>query len=370
MPQQRIYELIARQLSGEATPAELEELHTWMRQHGEDQYVHDILSGYWSQHPDLLQEEENDEEERFQRILRATATPDDNYSVTEMTPAKTFRMRRWLSYAAAVVVLAGSTFFIYRYAMGKSPDELKVVAGALSEVVARPGSRSKLVLPDGTQVWLNAKSRITYQSNFNQALREVNLEGEAFFDVTHNAERPFIVHTSGIDIKVLGTAFNVKSYASDETIEATLLRGSIEVVKHNDPAAPKVILRPNEKLVFNKKELIDEADSNTRHLVASTPVAQQTGISVTALPAHLPDSVIKETSWRYNKLDFNGDSFEELAAKLERWHGVHITINNEKLKRYRLRGSFQEETVVQALEALKTIVKFSYDIEGNEVIIK
>src|SRR5439155_8152 len=111
-----------------------------------------------------------------------------------------------------------------------------------------------MVLPDGTQVWLNAESRITYSNTFNKSLREVNLEGEAYFDVTHDAAHPFIVHTSSIAIKVLGTAFTVKSYASDKTIEATLLRGSIEVVKNNDPSAPKVILRPHEKLVFNKEE--------------------------------------------------------------------------------------------------------------------
>jgi ferric-dicitrate binding protein FerR (iron transport regulator) len=287
----------------------------------------------------------------------------------EEAPARVFPLRRWLSYAAAVVVLAGSAFFIYRYASAKGPDGTQAVASALSEVVARPGSRSKLVLPDGTQVWLNANSRITYHSDFNEAMREVNLEGEAFFDVTHNAARPFIVHTTGIDIKVLGTAFNVKSYASDETIEATLLRGSIEVVKQNDPSAPKVILRPNEKLVFNRKDLEDSADSKA-HKVVATRLVHQPGIFVTTLPANMPDSVIKETSWRYNKLDFNGDSFEELAAKMERWYDVTITINNEKLKRYRLRGSFQHETLAQALDALNVIVSFKYAIDGSEVVIK
>jgi ferric-dicitrate binding protein FerR (iron transport regulator) len=80
--------------------------------------------------------------------------------------------------------------------------------------------------------------------------------------------------------------------------------------------------------------------------------------------------VIKETSWRYNKLDFNGDSFEELAEKMERWYDVHIMINNERLKRRRLKGSFEKETIVQALEALKVSEKFEYEVEGKEVVIK
>ena len=366
MPQQRIYELIARQLSGEATPAELEELHSYLRQHGEDQYVHDILLSYWSQHPDMLQEEEGDEEERFQRILQASTAPETiTLPITEHS-TRTIPLRRWLSYAAAVIVLAGSAFFIYRYATGKPLNTPSIAANnTMSEVVARPGSRTKLVLPDGTQVWLNAESRITYQHNFNQSFREVTLEGEAFFDVTHNAAKPFIVHTSGINIKVLGTAFNVKSYASDETIETTLLRGSIEVVKQNDPTAPKVILRPNEKLVFNKKDLLET--DGTKQQVAATV---QPAIAITHLPADIPDSIIKETSWRYNKLDFNGDSFEELAEKMERWYDVHISFSNERLKRYRLKGSFEKETLVQALEALKLINKFEYEVDGKEVVIK
>jgi transmembrane sensor len=366
MPQQRIYELIARKLSGEASEAELKELHDYLREHGGEQYLYDVLSSYWSQHPDLLEEEAQDEEERFQRILHGSPTPEIKTEV----PVKTISYRRWLSYAAVVIALAGSAFIIYRYSTGRqgaSPDAR--AHQPMSEVVARPGSRSRMVLPDGTQVWLNAESRITYQHHFNTRQREVNLEGEAFFDVTHDAQRPFIVHTSGIDIKVLGTAFNVKSYAADETIETTLLRGSIEVVKKNDPAAPKVILRPHEKLVFNKPEFGSSEDVTSGQPTLPAVVRQQPGISITMLPRNKPDSIIKETSWLYNKLNFDGDSFEELATKMERWFDVRITITNEKLKKFRLKGSFEHETIRQALEALRIATPFEYEVKGREITI-
>lgn len=373
MPLQRIYELIARKLSGEASKAELDELHNYLQENGNDQYIYDVLSSYWQQHPDLYHEEVNDEEERFQRILHASPLPE----ITPLTTAppiegKRISIRRWLSYAAVIIALAGTSFFIYWYSKGNSNTPADVLAGnkPISEVVARPGSRSKLVLPDGSQVWLNAESRITYHHDFNSDKREVNLEGEAFFDVTHNEQRPFIVHTSGIDIKVLGTAFNVKSYASDETIETTLLRGSIEVVKKNDPAAPKVILRPHEKLVFNKEELRDPDVINTSKPVRSAAMTQQPGIAVTMLPKNRPDSIIKETSWLYNKLNFDGDSFEELAIKMERWYDVQITIDNDRLRHYRLKGSFENETIRQAFEALRIITPFEYEIEGGKVIVK
>jgi transmembrane sensor len=372
MPQERIYELIARQLSGEASTAELDELHEHLQQNGGDQYLYEMLSAYWLQHPDLLQEEANDEEERFQRIVHATTPPTTitaSRAVSEAA-ARTISFRRWLSYAAMFIGLAGCAYFIYWYKTGNKSISPAVTANnGINEVVAKPGSRSKLVLPDGTQVWLNAESRITYQHSFNTKKREVSLEGEAFFDVTHDAERPFIVHTSGIDIKVLGTAFNVKSYASDETIETTLLRGSIEVVKKDDPAAPKVILRPHEKLVFNKHELVNDEDTAT-HAPIKLIRVQEPGISIRMLPKNRPDSVMKETSWLYNKLNFDGDSFEELAAKMERWYDVHITIRNERLKRVRLKGSFDVETIRQALEALRVSVPFEYEMEGGEVTIR
>src|SRR5690606_37889089 len=93
-----------------------------------------------------------------------------------------------------------------------------------------------LFLADGTKVWLNAASRISYGKNFgNGALRDVYLDGEAFFDVAHDPDKPFIVHTSSIQIKVLGTSFNVRSYAEDNTIETTLVQGKVRI-EHPDQA--------------------------------------------------------------------------------------------------------------------------------------
>ena len=101
------------------------------------------------------------------------------------------------------------------------------------KLLSTKGSRSRSLLPDGTTVWLNAGSKLYYENDFN-GTREVRLEGEAFFDVVKQTDRPFIVHTSGIDIKVLGTAFNVKSYPEDKTVETTLYRGLVQVFRQED----------------------------------------------------------------------------------------------------------------------------------------
>ena len=365
----RIYELIARRLSGEATAAEEQELNDYLQQHAGDQYLYDILSKYWSQHAGEAHEESNDEEERFMRIMQGVNSPIPEPTQTpELIPVRKISRQKWAYYAAAASLLIVATLlFLFLNNKKALPPAVAAKQPELSEVSAKPGSRSKLILPDGTQVWLNAESRITYLNTFNKALREVNLEGEAYFDVTHDASRPFIVHTSGIAIKVLGTAFTVKSYATDRTIEATLLRGSIEVIKNNDPAAPKVILRPHEKLVYNKEEQNLEAQSTNPGV--TTPPSAETGISVTTVPKDKPDSILKETSWVYNKLVFDGDRFDELALRLERWYNVHITFKQSSLKQYRFKGTFENETIEQALEALKLTVPFEYTINNNEIEI-
>jgi transmembrane sensor len=369
MSADRIYELIARRLSGEATADEEQELNTYLQQHAGDQYLYDILSKYWLQHAGQAQEETNDEEERFRRIMQGVNT--DIRQPTETPTQTTVRKilgQKWAYYAtAASLLLVVALLFLFLNNKKTLPSTVTAKQPQLSEVSAKPGSRSKLILPDGTQVWLNAESRITYLNTFNKALREVNLEGEAYFDVTHDASRPFIVHTSGIAIKVLGTAFTVKSYATDRTIEATLLRGSIEVTKNNDPAAPKVILRPHEKLVYNKEE--QNIATQATNAGATTPSPDETGISVTTVPRDKPDSILKETSWVYNKLVFDGDRFDELALKLERWYNLHITFKQEPLKQYRFKGTFENETIEQALEALKLTVPFEYTINGNNIEI-
>jgi ferric-dicitrate binding protein FerR (iron transport regulator) len=187
MSADRIYELIARRLSGEATATEEQELNDYLQQHAGDQYLYDILSKYWPQHAGQAQEEANDEEERFRRIMQGA---DAGNKVRKISRHK------WVYYsAAASILIAIALLFLFLNNKKASSPTAGVKQPQISEVSARPGSRSKLILPDGTQVWLNAESRITYLNTFNKALREVNLEGEAYFDVTHDASRPFIVHT-------------------------------------------------------------------------------------------------------------------------------------------------------------------------------
>jgi transmembrane sensor len=221
-------------------------------------------------------------------------------------------------------------------------------------------------LPDGTKVWLNAGSSLTYDPLYGKNIREVTLSGEAFFDVVKNKEKPFIIHASKINVRVLGTEFNVRAYPTDRTTEASLIRGSIEVTFKDKPSK-KIILKPNEKIVVDNdrylKEMLASSRPDSREKMHGIP-----GVDIKKLTYENKTGIIIETSWVENKLIFQDESFDDLARQLERWYGVSINFSNKELKENRLTGSFKNETVRQALDALKFTASFDYGIDNNNHI--
>jgi ferric-dicitrate binding protein FerR (iron transport regulator) len=195
----------------------------------------------------------------------------------------------------------------------------------------------------------------------------VRLEGEAFFDVVKQPGRPFIVHTSGIDIRVLGTAFNVKSYPEDKTVETTLYRGLVQVSRKDDSKEKSIQLKPNEKLILPK----EAANVEEKLSEEEAPLAKPTPASfiITHIDSTKKESERLETAWLYSRLEFRGDSFEELAHKLERWYNVTIVFADEKVKQLNVTGSFEKETVEQAFVGLKAAFPINYKINNREILV-
>lgn len=363
----RLTELLSRKLSGEATATELQELQHWLQSNPGDQYFAEILLTYWHHRPDQYVSLDHAPDQHFAHILEMATNQNE-----EAVLIKSGLRSRIGKFAAAATLLTAIAGGVWMF-MPKKTNRVLSADAKRNEVVAGKGIRSKMVLPDGTQVWLNSDSKLQYAESFSGATREVTLEGEAYFDVVKNPKRPFIVHTSAIDIRVLGTSFNVKSYPQEKTIETTLIRGMIEVINKIKPEAPKIILRPKEKLVFNKlAEEINELPTGDQKENVRKDTSSQNkimAIAITALPPNVADSSLTETSWVYNRLLFEGDSFREVAVKMERWFNIKINFKNEKVANYRLSGSFDRETIDEALQALKYIAPFNYKINNNEVDI-
>jgi ferric-dicitrate binding protein FerR (iron transport regulator) len=201
-----VWFLMARNLGGEATTEEQEELMKLLQQNPQWMQHYDMMRSMWK--PAAPKQESSDDPARIRHILQLAAAESGEAAVV---PLKKKR-RRFIYIGAAAAAVIAIAFIIFAD-KGNAPAR-----SAQQEIVAQKGSKTRTLLPDGSTVWLNAGSKIIYPSSFNASVREVTLQGEAFFDVVKQPGRPFIVHAADINIKVLGTAFNVKSYDEDKTI--------------------------------------------------------------------------------------------------------------------------------------------------------
>lgn len=277
------------------------------------------------------------------------------------------RRRRFLFVSSAIIILLAVSVFVFWPAPVKTATASKSTEknADLESMVVRNGSRSRFLLADGTIVWLNGGSKLVYDNDFNGATREVHLDGEAYFHVTKKDNQPFIVHTGGVDIHVLGTVFNVKAYPDDRTIETTLFQGAVRVIKPAGRGDTSILLRPNEKLILqrNNKGAGEKQESDlTKGL--PHPLFEIQSIDTTKAANDR-----FETAWVYSRLEFRGDSFEELARKLERWYNVRIIFTDAMVKRLRFNGTFKQESVEQAFTALSTANPFIFKINKNEIFI-
>lgn len=370
---ERISTLLSRKLAGESTASELTELSELLKKFPDQQISAELLEEYWNvsaEHDiDFLEATYHLHLNRMKAggyDLAANNTdeePENNYPAYHGK-----KIRKLLAaciFAAATVMF----FFIFfnndrkTFASGNK----ETIKSPQSEVSTKNGSRTKIQLPDGTQVWLNGSSKLMYDNeHFSASVREVSLTGEGYFDVVKNAARPFIIHTSKMDIRVLGTVFNVRCYPGEKKTETSLIRGSIEVTLKN--RKDKIMLRPSEKLIISDEELTAPAKSVATNKMADKVIAKDIIVlrHLTVLPQ---DSTIVETAWVENRLVFSSETFEEVALKMEKWYGVEIEFANENLKSEPLTATFTKETLAEALHALQVATKFNFKINNNRITI-
>lgn len=369
MADERIWELMARKLAGEASVEELNELDQLLRTNPDLHFSIQAITDLWD-HSTPPVDEASLQISYQQHIVRMQEMgisighqPDDSDYLLESTYSRPRSRRKVWMLAGSVMVIALTAWVFY--SNQSAPPKINDLAKITPSVVSvKNGSKTKIQLPDGTQVWLNAGSKLTYDKDFGNRLREVTLIGEGFFDVVRNEQKPFIIHTTKMDVKVLGTRFNVRSYPNDKTTEAALIHGSIEVSLKDRPSE-KIILKPNEKIVVDNRDTLEQynithhtAKENAEPLVAIKNLTYQSS-----------DSTIVETSWVDNKLSFVNESFSELAPRMERWYGVSIHFREASLSTIHFTGTFTEETIQEAMKALTITEPFNYKFQGKTVLI-
>lgn len=241
----------------------------------------------------------------------------------------------WMKIAVSVLlpVLFLSTVYLL---LKKDPMESPQYFTVFSE----KGQKSRVYLPDGTIVWLNSDSRITYSSDFNQDNRHVKLDGEAYFDVQYHNGVKFTVETDVVNIVVQGTTFNVNAYQNDSTITASLNEGKITIENSGDNSL-MASLRPDEQIMIRKTEM---------------------NYSVTTCDAGL------NSLWTQNELKIEDASTAEMYRKIEHWYGVNIRLENANPDT-RYGFTIKTESLREMLDLINKLTPITYTIRGKEVII-
>jgi transmembrane sensor len=362
----RFWLLAAKRLSGDATKEELHELDLFISEHPETQQMFEEAEKVWLSSTNI---KTIVTAEHFDKLRKKIAAVDADYPQPAETALieTTTSPRRRLKFVVvpAIIVLIVSGFLVFKKLNSKNYEPVSIASANVNSVFAQKGSKPKITLPDGSTVLLNADSRIYYGNDF-ATKRELRLEGEAYFDVVKNPNKPFIIHTSEMDVKVLGTSFNVRSYPDESFSEASLIKGSIEVHLKDRNRQP-IILKPNEKINVSKSaETLNEVNKRKK-VIAATPTEQL--FAIKKIQPNIKDNVIKEIAWTQNKLYLQAERLDRVALMLERWFGKRIQVTNESLKSVRYTGNFEDETLEEVLQALQLSAPFRYKIENETVVI-
>jgi len=214
---------------------------------------------------------------------------------------------------------------------------------------------------------LNAGSRIIYQRAYNQNNRDIVLEGEAYFEVAKNKRLPFYVRSSGITVKAIGTAFNVKAYPDEDIIETTLVEGKISIESVGIKGEKEnFVIRPNQKISFykssaDKNKNMIEGKGNTN---LNNP---ESAIERIELDKEINPEIY--TSWKDKRWIFQKQKLSDFAVILERLYDIEINFRDDELKNYCLTGSFDEENLEQVLKAIQLTIPLDFTIEHKNVIL-
>lgn len=244
-----------------------------------------------------------------------------------------FKRASTIAASILIPILIISTVYFY-----KEMDHYKQIPNIVS---VNKGQRAGITLPDGTIVHLNSESKLTYTSDFNGKLREVVLEGEAFFEVTPNKEKPFIVKTSVFDVEVLGTSFNVSVYNDENIVETALMEGKVKLTMQGCPSKP-VYLTPSQKFIYSRSD-------------------RQGTISIMEGDTEL--------AWKQGILAFSAEPLEEVFRKIERWYGVTMHYDKESLVNDNFTGQFKMISIQEMMNILRMHYNLKFKIENNDIYI-
>ena len=317
-------ELIEKYFDGNITDAEIKELSDWIKndRHLQNWWEEEFSKSDAGINPVLR-------DKLFARIKEQTQGKEETQGKEN---SRTIRMNPW-KWAAAIVLPICIAFFTY-YLIDSSQT-----VGAPFIVKADKGDKATIELPDGTNVVLNSASQLSYLNNFGENVRRVQLNGEAYFKVAHDEKRAFIVQVGDLEVKVLGTSFNVSAYEDAKDVTVVLLEGKVGVY------AQKMshIMKPGDKIEYNK----------ATHKITATQV-------------HPTDYI----EWTKGNMYFEKESLENIMKTLSRIYDVEIRFDSNKLPNEYFTGTIPGGGIQNALNILMLTSPFYYEMDGSVIVLK
>jgi len=327
MNENTLNEIILKQISGTATAGEMAFLNSWLKEDGGNNKIYDTL---YNIHQISSVKESSfvtDKEQAWQNIMDTITIPKNKSRI----------IYAFLKYAAAAAV-----FLLVGIAINSLWNNRKSnqMAQQFSTFIVPTGQKSEIVLPDGSKVWLNSGTTFKYSGNFNKDNREVVLNGEAFFEVAKNKSIKFTINTGNSSVEVYGTAFNVKNYSADNLLEVSVKEGKVGFFADGQKVSDLTL---GDQFLFNK-------------------VAKKAKLSKANM-----DVV---TAWKNNQLVFKATPVSEVVEYLERWYGVSIILENNKLKDRKYTFKLKTESLTELLKLINIMTPINYTISGKDVKIR
>ncbi|MDP4201168.1 MAG: FecR domain-containing protein [Bacteroidota bacterium] len=322
MSPEECIELFERYVFGKASDQEIARLSNWIKNNpGLSRWLERQIEDSSSEIDAALQF-------RMLRNIHKEVEPDN-------APVRSSGWKKQWWLAAAVVMLPLLTAIgMYFYMSDKTIPEK-----APYTIAVEQGQKANIVLPDGSKVWLNSKSKLTCTPGFNDKDRELNLTGEAYFEVAHNKNKPFRVKCNDISVEALGTAFVVRAYGEDKTVSSVLINGKVKV----GTLGGQVVLSPNERVEYDK----ETRTNKVKHVT------------------NAPDF----TGWRNNELRFEHETLKEIAKSIERTYNIKIVFGSNGIENQYFTGTINNGSLESVLNTLALTSSLKFRIENQQVIL-
>ena len=336
-----IYELIGKYLADEVSEKERVIVQNWLNESERNAREFELHKKAWEE--THISYRRSDSESVFKNILNKIDDQQELDIADHHQPATKKVKQRFIFIAkiAASLLLFATIWYYFNTVAPKSESPELALKTVHKYNLA--GQKSKIYLPDGSEVWLNAESEITFPEKFSNEKREVVLEGEAFFNVIKNLNQPFIVKTGKVSTTVLGTSFNVKAFENEPTIYVALKNGRVKVELEDEAGKEAMFLEPGEALKYNKSNAM-------------------------ALKEEFDQEML--LAWKDGVIVFKDAGFDEIIKTLSRWYGVQFEIENRNNDTWSYSGSFDNAILENVLMSISFTKEFSYNINQKNVTIK